>query len=89
MYDSDTRRPIGARLPSMGIARKDIAAVWLLAGAAPLDGVWDTQDTVTFSGPAGDLLITKLEDQPIFGATRLKEVADYAVQLGPATPINN
>ncbi len=89
MYDSNTRRPVGARLPGMGIAKKDIAAVWLFAGEAPVDGVWDTQNAVTFAGPAGDLLITKLEDKPIFGAVRLKEVADYAVQLGPANPIKN
>ncbi|MDT8067661.1 MAG: hypothetical protein ROO76_05785 [Terriglobia bacterium] len=87
MYDSNSRRPVGARLPAMGVARQDIAAVWLFAGEAPVDGVWDTEDTVTFGGPAGDLLITKLEDNPIFGAIRLKEIADYAVQLGPATPI--
>ncbi len=89
MYDRNTRRPIGARLPALGIAKKDIAAVWLFAGEAPVDGVWDVQSTVTFAGPAGDLLITKLVDNPIFGAVRLREVADYAVQLGPATPIKN
>jgi hypothetical protein len=89
MYDSSTRRPIGARLPAMGIARKDIAAVWLFAGEAPVDGVWDIQNTVAFTGPAGDLLVTMLEENPIFGAVRLKEVADYAAQLGPATPIKN
>ena len=88
MYDSNTRRPIGARLPALGIFKKDIAAVWLFAGEAPFDGLWDTPNAVTFTGPAGDLLITKLEDNPIFGAVRLKEVADYAVQLGLATPIN-
>ncbi len=87
LYDRNTRRPIGARLPALGIAKKDFAAVWLFAGEAPVDGLWDTQFTVTFAGPAGDLLISKVEDNPIFGAVRLKEVADYAVQLGPATPI--
>ncbi len=89
MYDRTSRRPIGARLPALGIAKKDIAAVWLFAGRAPVDGLWDIQNTLTFAGPAGDLPITKLEDNPIFGAVRLKEVADYAVQLGPATPIKN
>ncbi len=89
MYDSNTRRPIGARLPAMGVAREDTSAVWLFAGDAPFDGIWDKQNTVTFGGPAGDLPITKLEDKPIFGAIRLNEVADYAVQLGPATPIDN
>lgn len=89
MYDSNTRRPIGARLPALGIAKTDIAAVWLFAGEAPVDGVWDIQNTVTFAGPAGDLPITKLEDNSIFGAARLKEIADYAVHLGPATPIKN
>ncbi len=89
MYDRNTRRPIGARLPALGIAKKDIAAVWLFAGEAPVDGVWDMQNTVTFAGPAGDLPITKLEDNPVFGAVRLKEIADYAVHLGPATPIKN
>ncbi len=87
MYDSNTRRPIGARLPALGIAKKDVAAVWLFAGAAPFDGLWDKPSAVTFTGPAGDLLITKLQENPIFGAARLREVADYAVQLGPATPI--
>lgn len=89
MYDRNTRRPIGARLPALGIAKHDIAAVWLFAGAAPFDGLWDTQSSVRFAGPAGDLLITSVEDNPIFGAVHVKEVADYAVQLGPATPIKN
>lgn len=88
MYDSNTRRPVGSRLPAMGIAKQDLAAVWLFAGDAPIDGVWDKQGAVTFHGPAGDFLITKLEDNPIFGAIRLKEIADYAVQLGTATPIS-
>ncbi len=89
MYDRNTRRPIGARLPALGIGKKDIAAVWLFAGEAPVDGLWDKHNTLRFAGPAGDLLITQLEDNTIFGAVRLKEVADYAVQLGPATPINH
>ncbi len=89
MYDSDTRRPIGARLPILGVPKKDIAAVWLFAGNTPIDGVWDTPGTVRFAGPAGDLPIAEVEEQPIYGVTRIKEIADYAVQLGPATPIKN
>ncbi len=89
MYDRTSRSPIGARLPALGIAKKDVAALWLFAGRAPIDGMWDIQNTVTFAGPAGDLPIRKLEENPIYGAVRLKEVADYAVQLGPATPIRN
>ncbi len=89
MYDSDTRRPIGARLAALGIPKTDIATIWLFAGENPIDGIWDKPSSLSLRGPAGDLPITKLEQEAIFGATRLKEIADYAVQLGPATPITN
>ncbi len=89
MYDSDTRRPIGARLPALGVPRKDIATVWLFAGQNPVDGIWETPGTVSLAGLAGELPITLIEAYPIYGATRLREIADYAVHLGPATPIKN
>lgn len=87
MYNSNTRRPIGARLPTLGIPAQDIAAVWLFAGENPFDGLWDTPGAVRSAGPAGDLPLVEIEEYPIYGVTRIKQIADYAVQLGPATPI--
>jgi len=89
MYDSDTRRPIGARLPTLGIPTRDMAVVWLLAGDPPADGAWQQPGTVALAGKAGDLPLAQIEETRIFAATRFGEIVDYAVYLGPATRMAN
>ncbi len=87
LYDSPTRSPIGARLEAMPDGPHDVAAVWLFAGDLPAGGLWPAPGSISFSRPAGTLPIRVLEDEVVFGASTLQEVADYAVYLGPATPV--
>jgi len=88
LYDSDTRRPIGQRLPALGVRATDVAAVMLNAGSDPVDGVWNTPGTIALDGPAGGLPIVNFESSKIFGVTTAREVLDFAVHLGPSTRIN-
>ena len=87
LYDSDTRRPVGQRLTLMGLPSRDVAAVWLFAGPAPVHGLWDKPGALDLSGPAGNLPIADFGSARVFGAAEFKEIVDYAVHLGPATPI--
>lgn len=64
-----------------------LGVVWLFAGAAPADGAWDRPGAVSFAGPAGELPIAVLEAEAVFGASRLAQVADVAVFLGPESRI--
>jgi hypothetical protein len=89
LYDSDTRRPMGARLPALGIPVGDTAVVWLFAGDPPGDGAWEQPGAVVLAGKAGDLALAQIEEARIFGATRFGDIVDYAVYLGPATSIAN
>jgi hypothetical protein len=85
LYDSPSRAPVGARLPQLGIPASERAAVWLFAGTPPASGAWTEQGAVALAGEAGQLPIGVLEDVPVFRASRVGEVADFAVYLGPAT----
>ena len=87
LYDSDTRRPIGQRLPSLGIPPHETAAVWLFAGPDPVDGVWEAKGSLDLGGPAGDLPLSRIEETRIHGVEKFREVVDFAVHLGPATRI--
>lgn len=89
LYDSPTRSPIGARLKTMPDAPREIAAVWLFAGDRPAAGTWSSPGAISFARDAGTLPIRVLEDEAVFGASTLREVADYAVYLGAATPTEN
>jgi len=84
-YDSPTRSPIGARLRALGVAETDLAAIWLLTGPPPADGVWSQHGAVSLAGPAGQLPIGILEEEAIYGASRLGEVADITAFPGPGT----
>jgi MFS family permease len=57
----------------------------LFAGSPPAGGVWNEPGAVWLAGPAGRLPIGVLEAELVYGASRLTEVADMAVFLGPAT----
>ncbi len=86
LYDSASRRPVGARLLEAGFSRSEVAAVWLLTGATPAAGLWPVDaEGVAFHGPAGALPLGLVQDVPVAGAERLGEVADFAVYLGPGT----
>ncbi|WP_242343838.1 ChaN family lipoprotein [Anaeromyxobacter terrae] len=85
LYDSASRRPVGARLVEAGFSRNEVAAVWLLTGAAPGEGLWPPGAAVSFHGPAGALPLGLVLEVPVAGAERLGEVADFAVHLGAGT----
>jgi hypothetical protein len=84
LYDSDTRRPIGARLPALGIPAPDVASVLLRVGAPPADGAWETPGAVRLAGAAGQVPLDEIEEERVFGATRIGEVTDWIVWLGPS-----
>jgi hypothetical protein len=87
LYDSETRSPIGARLLSAGFQRSELAAVWLFAGEPPAAGLWSRPGAISLAGAAGALPVALFEPEPIARASRVDELADYAVYLGPGTRI--
>jgi hypothetical protein len=87
LYDSDTRRPVGARLLSAGFPRDQLAAVWLYAGDPPAAGLWSRPGAISLAGGAGALPIPLFETEPIDGASGVGQLADYAIYLGPGTRI--
>ncbi len=86
-YDSDTRRPIGARLLAAGVRREELAAVWLYAGDPPADALWTRPGAIALEGAAGELPVALLETDPVAGVARLADAVDYAVYLGAGTRI--
>jgi hypothetical protein len=87
LYDSDTRRPVGARLLAAGFPRDQLAAVWLYAGDPPAAGLWSLPGAIALAGGAGELPVPLFETEPIDGASRVGQLIDYAVYLGPGTRI--
>jgi hypothetical protein len=87
LYDSDTRRPVGARLLAAGFPRDQLAAVWLYAGDPPAAGLWSLPGTIALAGAAAELPVPLFERDPIDGASRVGQLIDYAVYLGPGTQI--
>ncbi|HVI92712.1 MAG TPA: ChaN family lipoprotein [Anaeromyxobacter sp.] len=87
LYDSETRSPIGERLLSAGLPRSELAAVWVYAGEPPAAGLWPRPGAISLAGAAGALPVALFEPEPIARASRLDELVDYAVYLGPGTRI--
>ena len=77
----------GARLLSAGFQRSELAAVWLFAGEPPAAGLWSRPGAISLAGAAGALPVALFEPEPIARASRVDELADYAVYLGPGTRI--
>ncbi|HSN92842.1 MAG TPA: hypothetical protein VLS93_16545 [Anaeromyxobacteraceae bacterium] len=87
LYDSPSRRPVGARLLDAGLARREVAAVWLVTGEPPVEGVWPS-GPVALDGPAAALPPALLLDVPVAGVDRVGDLADFAVFLGKGTQID-
>ena len=60
--------------------------VGLSLEAAPAEISLDIPGELVITGPAGEIPIRQAVTEPIYGASRLREIIDFAVYLGPATP---
>lgn len=86
LYDTSSRRPVGARLVDAGIPRREIAAVWVGCGRGPRR-VWPEEAAVRLDGAAGALPAALTPTDPVTGVERLGELGDFAVDLGPGTRV--